>query len=113
MPVESLLKKIFCVAAIASPESFFSLVEKYGAQVVEKKVFPDHHYFTRVEIDSLLDQAKKQDALLLTTEKDIVKIRKVLMSEEIYFLEIAVEFVQGEEEIKSRVKSALETRNVR
>ena len=38
------------------------------------KEFPDHHQYTIDDIFLLLDQANKNDAFLVTTEKDHVRI---------------------------------------
>jgi tetraacyldisaccharide-1-P 4'-kinase len=37
----------------------------------------DHHNYDPADIESLLDEARKSDAMLLTTEKDWVKIEQL------------------------------------
>ena len=39
-----------------------------------KKSFPDHYQFTRKDLESLLDTAKRDNLSLITTEKDYVRI---------------------------------------
>ena len=38
--------------------------------------FPDHHNYTDHEIKKLINEAKENDAILLTTEKDFLRIKK-------------------------------------
>ena len=91
-------RKVFCLAGIASPESFFNLVESLGADVIENIVYPDHHFFKVEEINQILERAVAEDAYVITTEKDIVKIRRIIDDPRLLYLEIQVEFVAGEED---------------
>lgn len=99
-------KKVICVAAIASPLSFYGLVDSLGADIIHRESFPDHHYFSPEEISKLLEMAEKEDALLLTTEKDIVKIRRVSDDDRIAYLEIKIHFYKGEKEAKEIISRA-------
>lgn len=99
-------KKVICVAGIASPSSFFKNIKMLGMDVIHEESFPDHHYFKADEIGRLLEMAEKEDAHILTTEKDIVKIRRVADSERILYLEIKVHFLSGEEQTKEIVSKA-------
>ena len=84
------------VAGVANPKSFFKLLEELGAEVIVTESFPDHHYFKPDEINALLSYAKSEDALLVTTEKDMVRIKKIVEDESIVFLEVDVYFLSGE-----------------
>ncbi|MBL6989806.1 MAG: tetraacyldisaccharide 4'-kinase [Bacteriovoracaceae bacterium] len=99
--------KVMCVAGIASPLSFFRMVELSGAEVVKKLAFPDHHDFRDSEIDSMLGEAKKIGAIILTTEKDIVKLRRPTFEDTIFYLEIDVNFMQSEDLVKERILQVL------
>ena len=100
-------KRVVCVAGVASPESFFSLVEYLGADVVEHYSYPDHYFFKKRDILDLVKKAKESNAFILTTEKDMVKIRKVTEFQSLMYLGIEVSFRSGEEELKERVSSVL------
>ena len=89
-------KKVIGVAGGANPKSFFKLLEELGAEVIVTESFPDHHYFKPDEINALLSYAKSEDALLVTTEKDMVRIKKIVEDESILFLEVDVYFLSGE-----------------
>jgi len=58
------------VTAIARAER----LDPYLPEVVEKVYFEDHHYFTKDELESILERTRASS--LLVTLKDYVKIRK-------------------------------------
>ncbi|MDO9183571.1 MAG: tetraacyldisaccharide 4'-kinase [Bacteriovorax sp.] len=101
-------RKVICVAGVANPKSFYKLLEDLGAEILVTESFPDHHYFKPDEINSLLAYAKSEDALIVTTEKDIVRIKKIVSDESIVFLEVDIHFLSGEEETKKIVDSCFE-----
>ena len=91
-------KKVICLAGIASPLSFFKMIEELGALILITESFPDHHYFKLEELKSFIDYAKAEDALIVTTEKDIVRIKQVVDDPVFCFLDIKVDFLKAEEE---------------
>ncbi|MBC76240.1 MAG: tetraacyldisaccharide 4'-kinase [Halobacteriovoraceae bacterium] len=100
-------KKVVALSAIASPEAFYKMLENAGAEIVEKIDYPDHHFFSDKEINDILLRATKHNAIVLTSEKDMVKIRRVSQDERILFLNIAVDFIGGEEELLSGIKKVI------
>lgn len=103
-------KKVLAFAGVASPRSFFNLLESFGAQIVERRIFPDHHDFRAEEVEAMLQLARKNSLLVLTTEKDIVKLRRVSADREILFVEVDLQFTAGEEEIKQGIQAALQNK---
>jgi len=91
-------RNVICVAGIASPLSFYNLVESLGGIIVHKESFPDHHYFKADEISLLLEKAKQENAIIVTTEKDIVKWRRISDDKNVVYLEINIDFLSGEKE---------------
>lgn len=61
-------------AGIARPEKFFMTLQSNGARLEGRRVFPDHHRFTDKEAASLLRAAQEQKCMLVTTEKDWVRL---------------------------------------
>jgi tetraacyldisaccharide 4'-kinase len=96
-------KKVVCLAGIANPRSFFKQIEDLGAEILVTESFPDHHFFTADEINALLSYAKSEDAVIITTEKDIVRIKKIINDDSILFLEVDVSFISGEQETKELI----------
>ena len=63
----------FC--GIGRPAKFFDTLEQAGVEAVKTRSFPDHHPFTPQDARSLIAEAKALGAGLLTTEKDLVRLK--------------------------------------
>jgi len=61
-------------AGIGRPQKFYDALNAAGANLAETASFPDHHVFTRRDLDALGDLAEAHDARLITTEKDHVRL---------------------------------------
>ncbi len=61
-------------AGIARPEKFFMTLQSNGARLEGRRAFPDHHCFSEKEAASLLKAAQEQKCMLVTTEKDWVRL---------------------------------------
>jgi tetraacyldisaccharide 4'-kinase len=67
-------RSVFAIAGIGRPEKFFHTLQAMGARVVGARAFPDHHRYTLLEIEAVKQIAANAGALLVTTEKDLVRI---------------------------------------
>jgi tetraacyldisaccharide 4'-kinase len=65
----------FC--GVGNPEAFRKTLTELGANVIAWRTFPDHHRYSRQDVDDLRRWSRSQpaDCLLATTQKDLVKIR--------------------------------------
>lgn len=88
-------KKLLAFAGIGRPQKFYDLLRGAGQDVVATHNFPDHHYFHSSEIVLLQQQALRQDAVLVTTTKDWVRLDAPLRE---VVTPIAVELVWDEPE---------------
>ncbi len=100
-------QKVICVSGIASPDSFFKSVQSLGANIVDSYTFTDHHYFLLDDILPIITKATQDDCLIITTEKDMVKLKRIVSDERLYFLKISVEFLSGEDELINLVKNTI------
>ena len=66
--------KVLAYCGIGDPDKFFRSLEGTGAVLVEKRLFPDHHPYSAVDCDALLQQAGGLNAALATTEKDKARL---------------------------------------
>ena len=66
--------KYVIFSGIGNPESFKETVSNNRLKVVKEFIFPDHHQYTTSDIHDIIQNAKKLDAQILTTEKDYTKI---------------------------------------
>ncbi len=63
-------QKVTAVAAIGNPDRFFDQLASLGIKA-EKMAFPDHHHYTRHEIENI------ENDTIVMTEKDAVKFPAV------------------------------------
>jgi len=66
---------VVAFAGIARPEKFFASLEALGANVVARRGFADHHPFLEREAMELLAIAARENALLVSTEKDLARLK--------------------------------------
>jgi tetraacyldisaccharide 4'-kinase len=88
-------KRVIAFAGIANPERFFVLLSELGAYVVEAHAFGDHHPYSATEIGQLVSRAYAENAVLVTTEKDFVRLSPK-QREGIELLRVRAEFKQSE-----------------
>lgn len=100
-------KNVIALTAIASPDSFYHLLESHGANIVDKLVYPDHYFFTHHDINEILIECVKNNALVVTSEKDMVKIRKVTKDPRFVSINIEVKFLSGEEDLLQKIRKIL------
>ena len=67
-------KKVICFAGIGNPVNFFNLLKESGITILERISFPDHYNYSKIELENLAEKAKENSAILLTTEKDYLRI---------------------------------------
>ena len=82
--------KVVAFAGIANPKNFFRLLKYNKIDVVKEIKFTDHYNYSEKELENLLNDAEKNNAILLTTEKDYFRINKNY-KKKINYLKILVE----------------------
>jgi tetraacyldisaccharide 4'-kinase len=65
---------VIAFAGIAAPDKFYTTLGVNGARIIAKRSYGDHHRYTRREAATLLKEAEERKAMLVTTEKDFVRI---------------------------------------
>lgn len=78
------------VAGIAKPEPFFAYLQ---AAKNNTMVFPDHHHFTQQDIELITEKAANR--MIVTTEKDFVRLNGKLPKEQLFYLPIKSSFVNN------------------
>jgi tetraacyldisaccharide 4'-kinase len=68
-------KRVLAFAGIGDPKRFFRTLRGAGIDVAQERVFADHHAFSREEIEALIAEATRDALTLVTTEKDIARLR--------------------------------------
>jgi tetraacyldisaccharide 4'-kinase len=69
-------KKIIAFAGIAYPHKFFDTLKELGVNVIETISYEDHYFYEDSDLEKLQQQAYFRDAVLMTTEKDWVRLTK-------------------------------------
>lgn len=79
--------KVYAFCAIGEPDSFRDLLLSRGADIVGFRAFRDHHAYSVSELESVMTDAKKSGAVwIITTEKDIMRMRGMTIPEGLYWV---------------------------
>ncbi len=85
-------KNVVAFCGLGFPEKFFKTIKEIGCNIRYKKSFPDHYQYKEKDLKELIDIAIKYNSLLITTEKDHIKILKKYRNR-IYYFPITVDFI--------------------
>jgi tetraacyldisaccharide 4'-kinase len=97
----------FC--GLGNPEAFRRTLLDLGVMVGAFRVFPDHHAYTRTDVEDLRNWARQEATagVVVTTQKDLVKLRLTHLGErELWALRIALG-VEGQDMLDRKLKEAL------
>ena len=96
-------EEVIAMSGIGNPKVFVTgAKEKY--KVRAKLNFPDHHVYSVADIERIVALLEKYPkAMLLTTEKDVVKLRRSrrvpdIMRERLFYQPLKVEFLEGSDD---------------
>lgn len=78
------------IAGIAKPKSFFDYLKNEKDEIL---TFADHHNFTDDDISTIKSKAK--DSLIVTTEKDYVRLKNSIPHEPLFYLPIKTSFISN------------------
>ncbi|MBR0459854.1 MAG: tetraacyldisaccharide 4'-kinase [Victivallales bacterium] len=100
-------KKVAAICGIAVPESFENYLEQLGGVIVNRKRFVDHHRYRESEIQEFYAESLKAGAeLLVTTEKDAVRIPHVKFGTTPFlFLRVEIRILSGQDHFNNCIKS--------
>ncbi len=91
------------LAGIAKPEPFFDYLKNENDIVL---TYPDHHHFSEKDILEIKEKAKGK--IIITTEKDFVRLKGNLRKEQLFYLPIKSEFLQNQEVFDKTILSYVE-----
>jgi tetraacyldisaccharide 4'-kinase len=91
--------EIGSICGIAIPESFENALNDLGAKISVSKFYTDHHRYSIREIENFIRRCGRRGlAAIITTEKDAVRIPRILDPEvPIYYLRVEIEILAGQE----------------
>ena len=104
-----LTKKYLFFCGIGNPDNFKNTLLRYKFDIIDEIIFPDHFNYKRKDIENIKDRAKKNNARIITTEKDYVKISQIDNSN-IDFLNIDLQ-IENEDKLVKFINSKLDEEN--
>ncbi len=103
-------KRVIAFAGLGDNRSFFALLKEAGAELVHQVEFPDHHTYTARDIERL--SSLQGAEVLVTTEKDAIKLDRLDIPENLFYL-AGEAMVEREEELVGLIVKRLGGRDVR
>ena len=97
--------EVLLITGIANPTPLLSFLDEKKVRFKHLK-FSDHHHFTNKELETIKEEfvsLKSSKKLILTTEKDYVRLENEL--EELSYLGIRTSFIDDENEFNAMIKS--------
>ena len=94
----------FC--GIGNPEAFRQTLQGLGANVAAFRSFPDHHEYTRNDVEELRTWARQQamECVVVTTQKDLVKLGLDRIGDrELWALQIQLQVDAGRDLLDARL----------
>lgn len=96
-------KNVFALSSIGNPHSFEDTLLELQAAVAGSRRFRDHHWYTPADINTIKEQAEQSGAdLIVTTEKDAVRLELVPGLPDMFLLEIELELLENGGQIPAR-----------
>lgn len=83
-------ERVLAFAGIGRPQKFFETLIGLYAKIEGAQPFADHHAYTDADARGLLDAAKARKLMLVTTEKDLVRLRGTPALEELAAASLAL-----------------------
>ena len=102
-------KKYLIYSGIGNPDSFAKILKQNKVKIVDKIIFPDHHSYSNQDFNFILNKAKQNNAEIITTEKDYVKVPKELQKK-IKFLKVNL-IIHNEKKLIKFLKLNLNDKN--
>ena len=94
--------KYLVFSGIGNHQTFIAMIKKFGLQVYKDIEYPDHYDYKNSDIEEILNEAKKSNSKIITTEKDYYRLKKKI--DEIKYLKSKLKIVDEEKLINLILK---------
>ena len=84
-------KSVLAFCGIGYPQKFYDFLKQMGCHISSWKPFPDHYIYSEKNIENLINESTNLNSLLVTTQKDYIKIAKKYQNK-IFSFSIDMEF---------------------
>lgn len=98
----------FC--GLGNPRAFRQSLANLGVEVSSFRTFPDHHAYTRADVEALRRWANMipADGVVLTTQKDLVKLRvSEIGGRELWAVRIRLHVTAGQELLERKLREVI------
>ena len=102
-------KKLLAIAGIGNPENFFKLMEQNNLEISKKLIFPDHYQLSKIEIQSIINEAEKKNYQVIMTEKDYFKVNHFNFSK-INYLKVSLE-IEKKQQLLNKIEELYDKNN--
>ena len=99
-------RKLVAFCGIGRPDKFFSMLRKLNLKIIKEYSFPDHHFYSNRQLAKISDIAAQNNALVVTTEKDFVKI-PVTFRKNIYPIDIELHLSKNHKKLLLELKKLI------
>ena len=86
------------IAGIAKPKPFIDFIKNDDDDIL---IFPDHHHFTQKDLNEI--DKKSKNKIIVTTEKDYVRLQDTFLNEKLFSLPIKSSLINNDELFKSKI----------
>jgi len=101
-------EKVIALSSLGDPVSFENTLEHVGAEIVEKIRHPDHHWYSKDDIDNIQARQKALNAkFIITTQKDAVRLQRVetYYNPSLLIIRIEVEIISGIDRLEKLINA--------
>ena len=96
-------EKYLVFSGIGNHQTFISMINNYGLNIIKHIEFPDHYNYTQKDIDQIIDEANNLNCKIITTEKDYFRIDNKDINQ-IKFLISELEILEEDKMIENLLK---------
>jgi len=100
-------KNVYAFSALGNNQNFHNSLEKEGFKVREFKNFRDHHVFSEVEINQIIQEARKKNLAIVCTKKDFVKIPEKYQKD-IFLVDLELK-IEKRKKLKSIIMNSIKS----
>ena len=73
-------EKYLVFSGIGNHQTFVSMIKKNGLNILKDIEFPDHHTYTKSDLDNIINEASNLNCKIISTEKDYQRINNGYLS---------------------------------
>ena len=99
------VKEKVLLAGIAKPKPFFDYLQSGKDEII---AYPDHHHFSESDISTIKNRA--ENTIIITTEKDFVRLNSTVLQEQLFYLPIKSKFIDKQETFDTIILDYVGTR---